>query len=65
MFSHTKPDISAPKSHGTSNTQNIFLDRGQQRSPPLQQQDAFLMQQIQQMQQIQNQPEWVNGRRWY
>ena len=65
MFSHTKPDISAPKSHGTSNTQNNFLERGQQRSPPLQQQVAFLMQQMQQMQHMQNQPEWVNARSWY
>ena len=65
MFSHTKPNITAPQNHGTSNNQSNFLDRGQQRSPPLQQQVAFLMQQMQQMQQMQNQPEWVNARSWY
>ena len=59
MFSQTKPNITAPQSHGTLNTQANVLDRGQQQSPHLPQQVAFLMQQMH------NQPEWVNARSWY
>ena len=64
MFSHTKPNANArvPNNHGTYDDQTDFLGRRtQQPRAPLQQQMAFLMQQIEQMQ---NQQERVNHRGW-
>ena len=62
MFSHTKPNGQIPNNQGTF--QAPFLGRQKMRSPPapMHHQMAFLMEQMQQMQ---NQQQWGNHGTWY